>query len=149
MAKSIAQNSSRWTAGQSGNPKGRPPKQRMLTDLLRIEGEKSIVVGGEEVAGQEALAKAVWQFALTGEVWLSGKRLVAESVKEWASVVKWLYMQVEPPTAVEAPEEPEVVVRVVRVEAPLPDQEPSPPSPLPQREGSKQDVLMLGAGGEG
>jgi hypothetical protein len=129
MAKSIAQNLSRWKPGQSGNPKGRPPKQRALTELLRMEGEKPILVGGEEVIGQEALAKAVWQLALTGEVWLAGKRLAAGSVTEWTNVVKWLYMQVEPPTAVEPQEEPEIMVRVVRVESPLPDQKEPDPQP--------------------
>jgi hypothetical protein len=115
MAKSIAQNSSRWTTGQSGNPKGRTPRKRALTEMLRIQGEKPILVGGEEISAQEALAKAVWQFAVTGEVWLMGNRLTASSVTEWAHVVKWLYTHIEPPTAVEVEDAPEVVVRVVRV----------------------------------
>jgi hypothetical protein len=116
MAKSIAQNSSRWQQGQSGNPKGRPPRQRALTELLRVQGEQPILVGGEAMSAQEALAKAVWQFAVTGEVWLMGNHLTASSVTEWAHVVKWLYTHIEPPTAVDAEDAPEVVVRVVRVE---------------------------------
>ena len=125
MGKSIAQNSSRWGKGQSGNPKGRPAKQRALTELLRLEGEKPVTIGGEVVLAQEALAKAVWQLALTGEVWLMGNRLAASSVTEWTQVVKWLYTHVEPPTAVEPEEQPEVVVRVVRVQRPLPEENAS------------------------
>ncbi len=113
MTKDIT-NSSYWKPGQSGNPRGRPPKSRVLTEMLRVQGEELIVVGGESMTAREALAKAVWQFAISGEVWLMGKRLEANSISEWAAVVKWLYSHTEPVSRIEASDEAEMVVRVVR-----------------------------------
>ena len=117
MSKSITHDG-RWKSGQSGNPKGRPRKDRVLTELLRQSGETPLLVGGDNLTAQEALARAVWQFAVTGEVLLAGKKLKATSVGEWASVVKWLYSHVEPTSrqVVDASEDNEFVIRVVREE---------------------------------
>jgi hypothetical protein len=104
----------RWKPGQSGNPKGRPRRKQALAELLRQRGEAIMVIGSEEISGQEALAEAVWQLAINGEVWLGGRQLMAESVNEWASVVKWLINTIEPPITIEPESEPEVVIRVVR-----------------------------------
>jgi hypothetical protein len=109
-------NKGQWKPGQSGNPKGRKPQKRTLTEMLRLKGEAVIIVGGEPISAQEALAKAVWQFVTTGEVWLMGKKLEAQNVNEWASVVKWLYTHIEPARLQEAEGEPELVVQVVRVD---------------------------------
>lgn len=116
----IITNSGRWKSGQSGNPKGRRPKGRALTEMLRLKGEGVIHIGGEEKTAQEALAEAVWQFVTQGEVWLSGKRLEAKNVTEWANVVKWLYSHIEPVNKIEAEPETELVVRVVREDKTLP-----------------------------
>lgn len=112
----IITNTGRWKPGQSGNPKGRRPKGRALSEMLRMKGDEIVSIGGEAISAQEALAKAVWQFVITGEVWLLGKKLEAQNVGEWASVVKWLYTHVEPPTLRENEAEPELVVRVVRAD---------------------------------
>lgn len=113
-------NLGRWRAGQSGNRAGRPLKSRTLTELLRLKGSDILLIGGEEVPAQEALAKAVWHFVTTGEVQLAGKHLVAQSATEWAAVVKWLYTYVEPPISPHLENEPEMVVHVVRVDKHLP-----------------------------
>lgn len=110
----IITNPGQWKTGQSGNPKGRKPKGRALTEILRLKGEDPILIGGETITAQEALAKAVWQFVNTGEVWLMGKKLEAQNVGEWASVMKWLYMHVEPTSLRESETEPEIIVRVTR-----------------------------------
>jgi hypothetical protein len=103
-----------WKPGQSGNPKGRPPKNRVLTEMLRERAQDVLTIGGQEMPAQEAVARAVWQLVTTGEVWLAGKRLEAESVSEWAAVVKWLYTYVEPPKARDDAAEHEMIVHVVR-----------------------------------
>ena len=109
MAKTVTS----WEQGKSGNPQGRPSGQRMLTEMLRMKSEDQILVGGELMSGREALAKAVWQFVTTGEVWLQGKKLEAESINEWLNAVKWLYTYVEPPKTGEKETAPEIVVEVV------------------------------------
>jgi hypothetical protein len=105
-------NAGQWKAGMSGNPKGRPRKGEALTELLRLQGEEMTLVGKERVTSKEALARAVWKFALTGQTRLGDREIIAKGAGEWAQVVKWLYAQVEPPSFVEP--EREMVVRVVR-----------------------------------
>ena len=117
----IISNAGQWKQGQSGNPNGRKPKGRALTEMLRLKGDDVVFIGNEPLTAQEALAKAVWQFVTTGEVWLRGKKLEAQTIGEWASVVKWLYLHVEPASRREAEEEAEIIVRVTRE-----DRSPSP-----------------------
>jgi hypothetical protein len=104
----------RWLPGQSGNPRGRPPGGQPLTELLRLRGEKLVMVGSEEMSAREALAESVWQFVNTGQVRLGRRTLKADSASEWADVVKWLYNYVEPPRRRTIEHEAEVTVRVVR-----------------------------------
>lgn len=116
----IITNSGRWKSGQSGNPKGRPRKQDSLSQLLRLEGDATLIIGDEVLSAREALAKIVWQLAINGEVWLGGKRLETKSVTEWVSVVRWLYDRLELPDTIEMEQAPEMIVRVLREDkAPL------------------------------
>jgi hypothetical protein len=78
-------NKGTWQPGQSGNPKGRKPNSRTLAEILRQKGEALVTLGNEQLSAQEALAEAVWQFVITGEVWLMGKKLQAQSAGEWAA----------------------------------------------------------------
>lgn len=130
----IVTNGGRWKPGQSGNPKGRKPKGRALTEILKLKGEGLVSVGGEEISAQDALAEAVWQFVTRGEVWLSGKKLSAQNVTEWANVVKWLYTHIEPVSMSEPEMETELVVRVVREDKSTITEKENPhplaPSPL-------------------
>ena len=121
----IITNPGQWKPGQSGNPNGRKPRGRALTEMLRLKGDDVVFIGNEPVTAHEALAKAVWQFVTTGEVWLRGKKLEAQTIGEWASVVKWLYLHVEPATLRETQEDAEIIVRVTRE-----DRSPSPDSLL-------------------
>ena len=109
-------NEGNWKPGQSGNFKGRPSQKQVLTEVLRAKGNMVMEIGGDGKTAKEVLAAAVWQFVTSGEVSLAGKTLQAESVTEWASVVKWLYTHLEPPYQNKSndDEEPEFVVRIVR-----------------------------------
>ena len=73
--------------GESGNPKGRPPKGRALTEILA----KAIKVKG----GDKKLATLMVQFALTGEVELGGRKYRAVDVGEWLQAVKWIYQHID------------------------------------------------------
>lgn len=148
MAKTMTS----WQLGTSGNPGGRPAKHRALTEMLRMKSENQVSVGGEVMSGKEALAQAVWQFVITGEVWLQGKKLEADSINEWLSAVKWLYMYIEPPKSGEADVEQEMTVRIERVQKPYlnPDalkafaksNHPHPPAPSPlRREGEEENDI--------
>jgi hypothetical protein len=107
-----------WKLGDSGNKRGRPAKHYAMTEMLRMKGEEHVLVGGEVMSGREALAKAVWQFVVTGEVWLQGKKLEADTITEWLNAVKWLYTYVEPPKGNVADTETEMTVSIVRIEKP-------------------------------
>lgn len=121
MAEGITKRG-QWQPGQSGNPRGRKRKGRALAELLRLKGEAVVNVGGEAITAQEALATAVWQFVTTGEVWLMGKKLEAQSAAEWANVVKWLYTYAEPPTTRPDEDDSEIIVRVTRADKPPRDE---------------------------
>lgn len=53
----------RWKKGQSGNPKGRPPRKLSITEALRDAGEAN------DAARFVELAEVIWQAAVRGEAW--------------------------------------------------------------------------------
>lgn len=91
-----------WRAGQSGNPRGRPPKARALTAILERAGGKTITIrladGGErKLSGRRFIAQALWELATTGKVTLpSGVSWVVEP-QDWLETVKWLYAHIDGP----------------------------------------------------
>ncbi|MBN2531886.1 MAG: hypothetical protein JXB88_03285 [Spirochaetales bacterium] len=65
----MARSSSTWKPGQSGNPKGRPRKNKTLTEILAKHGKKRDVKDGEKnISRKEALAKKLWALALSGDI---------------------------------------------------------------------------------
>jgi len=54
--------------GQSGNPKGRPPKVRCIPDILRKIGEEPGTRDGEHTKLNVVMRK-VFEFALAGKAW--------------------------------------------------------------------------------
>jgi len=65
----------RWQAGESGNPRGRPPKGTTLTELLR-EAAESMTHGG--ITRKQAVVNKLWEMAEGGD--LAAARLVLEYV---------------------------------------------------------------------
>ena len=87
--------------GQSGNPKGRPPKQRALTDLLEKAGNRTYEVDGKKIAGKRVLSQVLWDLIVYGRAELPGedKKIIlrVSSAKEWLDVAKQIYNQVDGP----------------------------------------------------
>ena len=88
----------RFQPGQSGNPKGRPPKDRALTALLEMAGAKSVILdNGEKVTPKRYVASLVWQALMTGNVALPDGKAIKLGGKDWVELVKFLYNHVDGP----------------------------------------------------
>lgn len=84
--------------GESGNPKGRPPKSRALTEILNRAGSRTIEVNGQKMSGRRFVARALWELATTGQTVLPGREKPIEAGPQaWLDVVKFLYAQIDGP----------------------------------------------------
>lgn len=85
-----------FVKGKSGNPHGRPPKKRALTELLQKAGNKKILTAEGEVARKKLLADLAWQLATFGQVTFpDGRTVVVEDITEWGQIVKWIYTHID------------------------------------------------------
>ena len=86
-----------WKKGQSGNPAGRPPKSRELSEILAKTGDKAVEYNGKNIAGKRLVALLLWEIATTGKTTLpSGLQWIA-GPESWLDVVKFIYNQVDGP----------------------------------------------------
>lgn len=83
--------------GESGNPKGRPPKARGLSDILEKAGAAQVDINGDKVSGKKLLARLLWQGALTGAVEMPGGVIMVLQSDQWLGLVKFIYAQVDGP----------------------------------------------------
>ncbi len=83
--------------GQSGNPKGRVPKERALTSILEAELNKTLDVGdGVRVARKRFIAQMMTQIATEGRVTLpNGRELFVSDLEELSGILKWIYRHVD------------------------------------------------------
>jgi hypothetical protein len=98
----------RFQPGQSGNPSGRPPKSRALSDLLIKALNKTVETPLGRVAGKRLLARMVAQALTKGQVQFpQDEKPSIISVKDWLEFVKWSYQYLEPPVQKIAPTTPD------------------------------------------
>lgn len=86
-----------WKKGQSGNPNGRPPKSRALSEILEKTGNQSVEVDGKKIAGKRLIAFLLWQVATTGQASFPDGTVLSVSPRDWLDIVKFIYTQVDGP----------------------------------------------------
>jgi len=83
--------------GQSGNPKGRPPKNRAFTEILIRAGSKTIECDGKNISGKRFVAAKLWELAKTGTCTFPNGTVYTVDGAGWFDVVKFLYSQIDGP----------------------------------------------------
>jgi hypothetical protein len=96
----MAKSKTTWQAGQSGNPKGRPPKSRALTEVLERSGKAKVQrPDGKTTTMHRMAAAKIWEGLVFGEIQFegTGRKLQVESVAELVALAKFLYGQIDGP----------------------------------------------------
>lgn len=83
--------------GQSGNPSGRPKKDREFTDLLERRGAQMLEVGEKRVASKRALTDMIWNALLTGVIKFPDGSEMKLKPLYWVDLTKWVYAQIDGP----------------------------------------------------
>jgi hypothetical protein len=83
--------------GQSGNPRGRVPKERALTAILEAELNKPVdTIDGRRIAAKRQISAMITEFAATGRVTFpDGRMMEPKSVDEYFNVIRWLYKHID------------------------------------------------------
>lgn len=92
-----------WTPGVSGNPRGRPPKGRALTEILEKQGKATHKRDGEArgTPRNKLLADMLWQGLLTGTVVLVNGRTLDLTAGDWLDLAQFIYKQIDGPPKAE------------------------------------------------
>lgn len=99
----MAKTSTSWVKGQSGNPGGKPKKEREETAALVRTGRATIEIDGVRVSRRKLLVEQFWSAMLTGEIEfpVSGKKVQLRA-HHWSDLLKWYFSHVDGPPRVAA-----------------------------------------------
>lgn len=93
----MARNKTSWAKGQSGNPSGRKPKVRALTEILEKAGAATVEINGSKISGKRLIARLLWEAAMTGRATFPDERTLEISPQDWIAIVKFFYQQIDGP----------------------------------------------------
>lgn len=106
-----------WKKGESGNPNGRPPKNRALSEILERAGSQTLERDGKRLSGKRLIAVLLWELATTGTCTLPNGTVYTVDGAGWFDVVKFLYAQIDGPpkvtTEVTGKDGNDLIIRVV------------------------------------
>lgn len=112
----------KFEKGQSGNPKGRPPKDRELTSILEAVGRRGIeTADGVRVARRKLAAEHIWNIVTTGQTTMPDGSILKPRPRDYLELMRWLYTHIDgpPPSKVQmsGPDGEPQVLRVEYVDA--------------------------------
>jgi hypothetical protein len=100
----MARSTTTFQKGQSGNPKGRPPKSRALTTLLEKAGKKKMLPkpGEKAIPLNQYFAEKVWEGLTTGMIQFEGW-MIPLYPNDYIALAKLVLGQIDgpPPAAVD------------------------------------------------
>lgn len=84
-----------WKQGESGNPKGAPPKARRLTRALEQAINRTLPLGDKKVSGRRLLADMLRDLAIYGKTKLPDGEMMSIDPKQQVDIAKFIYAQVD------------------------------------------------------
>lgn len=93
-----------FAKGTSGNPKGRPPKSRALTEVLAAAGRKRgklLANEAKQMMRSHILAERVWEGITTGVITFADNRKIELDATDYIGLLKFAYTQIDGPPKAE------------------------------------------------